>query len=201
MRHLGKSVVLVVSGAFLSGGTVSADPDRNHNLGRKYEQNDRDCGNSRKCRGPGNSAKRYDRHDVHRPHYVDNRRHHWERDRDYRRNTNIEVRISTYPIYINTDRSHRYQYRTPPRRVIAYDYRPYYREYGVASNPGHSVGYVADNTRGAWNDNRPTYDVAPQHIDNEYCREYYTEADVQGQTRQVYGTACMQPDGSWKIIN
>lgn len=33
-----------------------------------------------------------------------------------------------------------------------------------------------------------------------YCREYQTTIVVGGQTEQAYGTACQQPDGSWKVI-
>ena len=32
-----------------------------------------------------------------------------------------------------------------------------------------------------------------------YCREYQQEITVGGQKQQSYGTACRQPDGSWKI--
>lgn len=35
----------------------------------------------------------------------------------------------------------------------------------------------------------------------EYCREYQTEITVGGQNETGYGTACQQPDGSWKVIN
>lgn len=35
----------------------------------------------------------------------------------------------------------------------------------------------------------------------EYCREYQTTATVGGKTEQAYGTACRQPDGSWKVVN
>jgi len=31
------------------------------------------------------------------------------------------------------------------------------------------------------------------------CREYTMEALIGGQKEEVYGTACRQPDGSWKI--
>ncbi|WP_018175741.1 RT0821/Lpp0805 family surface protein [Thioalkalivibrio sp. AKL8] len=31
------------------------------------------------------------------------------------------------------------------------------------------------------------------------CREYTIDAVIGGQTEQVYGTACRQPDGSWRI--
>lgn len=33
------------------------------------------------------------------------------------------------------------------------------------------------------------------------CREYQTTATVGGQTRNVYGTACLQPDGAWRIVD
>lgn len=33
------------------------------------------------------------------------------------------------------------------------------------------------------------------------CREYTVDGKVGGKTEQVYGTACRQPDGSWKIQN
>ena len=32
------------------------------------------------------------------------------------------------------------------------------------------------------------------------CREYTVEAIIGGKKEQVYGTACRQPDGSWKNI-
>jgi surface antigen len=33
------------------------------------------------------------------------------------------------------------------------------------------------------------------------CREYTMEAMVGGRSERVYGTACRQPDGSWRIQN
>ncbi|QOC24102.1 hypothetical protein IC757_08385 [Wenzhouxiangella sp. AB-CW3] len=33
------------------------------------------------------------------------------------------------------------------------------------------------------------------------CREYTLDAQIGGQTEQVYGTACRQADGSWKILD
>jgi len=32
-----------------------------------------------------------------------------------------------------------------------------------------------------------------------YCREFQQNITVQGRNQQAYGTACQQPDGSWKI--
>jgi surface antigen len=37
--------------------------------------------------------------------------------------------------------------------------------------------------------------------DGQYCREYAQTIEVGGQTEQAYGTACRQPDGTWKIVN
>jgi surface antigen len=33
------------------------------------------------------------------------------------------------------------------------------------------------------------------------CREYTIDAVVGGRVEQVYGTACRQPDGSWRVQN
>jgi surface antigen len=34
-----------------------------------------------------------------------------------------------------------------------------------------------------------------------YCREYQQTVVVGGQQQSGYGTACRQPDGSWKVVN
>ncbi|MEZ4599719.1 MAG: RT0821/Lpp0805 family surface protein [Syntrophotaleaceae bacterium] len=34
----------------------------------------------------------------------------------------------------------------------------------------------------------------------QYCREYYQTVIIGGAEQQAFGTACRQPDGSWKII-
>jgi surface antigen len=34
---------------------------------------------------------------------------------------------------------------------------------------------------------------------NGYCREFTQQVTVAGKTQNAYGTACRQPDGSWKI--
>ncbi len=34
-----------------------------------------------------------------------------------------------------------------------------------------------------------------------YCREYQTTVTVGGETQDAFGTACQQPDGSWKIVS
>ena len=39
-----------------------------------------------------------------------------------------------------------------------------------------------------------------QTSQGQYCREYLQEVVINGKLQQAYGTACRQPDGSWKII-
>jgi surface antigen len=34
-----------------------------------------------------------------------------------------------------------------------------------------------------------------------YCREYQAKATVGDRVEETYGTACRQPDGSWKLMN
>ncbi len=34
----------------------------------------------------------------------------------------------------------------------------------------------------------------------EYCREYSQTINVGGQDERAYGTACRQPDGTWKVV-
>jgi surface antigen len=40
-----------------------------------------------------------------------------------------------------------------------------------------------------------------QTASGQYCREYQQTVIIDGQQHQAYGTACRQPDGSWKIVN
>lgn len=47
--------------------------------------------------------------------------------------------------------------------------------------------------------------ITPQpsftNTDGQYCREYQQSVTIAGKPETAYGTACRQPDGSWKIIN
>ena len=50
----------------------------------------------------------------------------------------------------------------------------------------------------------PTAYAQPTYVDNNtghYCREYSQRTQIGTQTQESYGTACMQPDGSWRIIS
>lgn len=45
----------------------------------------------------------------------------------------------------------------------------------------------------------PVRDGRDSHT-GAYCREYQTSVTVGGRKQAAYGTACQQPDGSWKVI-
>jgi len=54
-----------------------------------------------------------------------------------------------------------------------------------------------------WNNDRGAYSVTPTETvtttSGQYCREYIAKSTVGGEPVQTYGTACRQPDGSWKL--
>jgi surface antigen len=70
-----------------------------------------------------------------------------------------------------------------------------------AALDGNSVGQPA-----YWQNQRSgaTYRVTPvKNVNvngNRYCREYRTTVDIAGKKQQMYGTACRQPDGTWKAV-
>jgi surface antigen len=35
----------------------------------------------------------------------------------------------------------------------------------------------------------------------QYCREYQQTITISGERHQTYGTACRQPDGTWRIVS
>jgi surface antigen len=46
---------------------------------------------------------------------------------------------------------------------------------------------------------RPTHTY--QNAQKQPCREYVTEAMIGGKKEKMYGKACRQADGSWKVAN
>ena len=42
-----------------------------------------------------------------------------------------------------------------------------------------------------------TREQSPQE---SYCREFQRDVIIDGKPERAYGTACLQPDGSWKIV-
>jgi surface antigen len=51
-------------------------------------------------------------------------------------------------------------------------------------------------------DNGNQYSVKPTrtyYVAEQPCREYITHAVIGGKTQQIYGKACRQADGSWRV--
>lgn len=93
---------------------------------------------------------------------------------------------------------------------------------GAGAFIGNRIGHSMDETdrlkaQEALNDNRVgqsstwknpdngnTYTVTPTKTykkDNTYCREFTQTATIADKPQQIYGTACRQPDGTWKVVN
>lgn len=87
-----------------------------------------------------------------------------------------------------------YGHYPPPRHTT---YAPAYSTlYEETYEPSYVMTYYT-----------PNYVAPPApppaiYIDNSsgsYCREYSQQVRIGNQIQESYGTACMQPDGSWKI--
>lgn len=98
----------------------------------------------------------------------------------------------------------RYQQQYQPRQ----QYQPQRRNY--------SMDYSYDTRRVPYSQPRyyqpqPRYRQQPQIVwqqpqqrvvrNSRYCREFQTEVIVAGYPQPAYGTACRQPDGSWKVTS
>ena len=91
--------------------------------------------------------------------------------------------------------------------------------WGRGHHDRHSSGYVSfdfySQPEPIYIEPQPVYYEQPQYIPapapyapynnapqaGSYCREYNTTTRVNGRYQPSYGTACMQPDGSWQIQN
>jgi surface antigen len=45
------------------------------------------------------------------------------------------------------------------------------------------------------------YSSSPSSSSEQPCREYITNAVIGGKSQQIYGKACRQADGSWKVAS
>jgi surface antigen len=72
---------------------------------------------------------------------------------------------------------------------------------------GQALEHAPDGKNIMWNEpeDGSRYQVTPvetyQDNGGRYCREYQTVSVVGGRTQETYGTACRQPDGSWRLMN
>lgn len=76
----------------------------------------------------------------------------------------------------------------------------------MQQNAQYALEYSPSNQPTAWRnpDTGNHGSVTPvetyQTSTGQYCREYHQTIWIAGEQQQAYGTACRQPDGSWKII-
>ena len=93
--------------------------------------------------------------------------------------------------------------RYPSPRVVYVDPPAYYRP-----APMYVERYVAApryrESRVRWRDYEPERYRPGRDIDytqpQEHCREYQSNVSGGGLPQPAYGIACLQPDGTWKII-
>lgn len=69
---------------------------------------------------------------------------------------------------------------------------------------GQTLEYAGDRETIKWQnpDSGIQYEVTPTktfRADQNYCREYTRTATIAGKPQTVYGKACRQPDGTWRI--
>lgn len=105
--------------------------------------------------------------------------------------------VPVYPVY-------RHHHRPPP--VVVYGAPPPAVVYAPAPPPAvvyapappPAVVYApAPSTGLSANPASPVY-TAPN---GQTCREYQTTVIVDRVAQPAYGTACLQPDGSWRTVN
>lgn len=70
---------------------------------------------------------------------------------------------------------------------------------------GQTLERAPDGRTVTWQDpGGGSYEVTPLRTvqsGERYCREYRTEARVDGELRRVFGTACRDEAGAWRIVN
>lgn len=68
-----------------------------------------------------------------------------------------------------------------------------------------ALQHLPDQRSIAWmGDDGDNYRIVPvksYRSSGRYCREYQAVAVVGGRRQQTYGTACLQPDGQWEIVD
>lgn len=81
-------------------------------------------------------------------------------------------------------------YYAPPRVVVVQPPPAYY-------SPPPPVVYAPQYGQLSAVPASPVY----QAPNGQYCREYQAGVTVSGQVQPSYGTACLMPDGAWRVVN
>jgi hypothetical protein len=82
----------------------------------------------------------------------------------------------------------------------------YYEPYPYA--PAYAYPPVYEPPYGSYDDGPMYYDddsyeySSPDRSSSDsYCREFQTSIVIDGRAERAFGTACLQPDGSWAVVN
>lgn len=70
---------------------------------------------------------------------------------------------------------------------------------GLENNAIGRPAYWQNSKTGASYTVTPTKNISLNN--NPYCREYRSVVNIGDKQQQLYGTACRQPDGSWKVMD
>jgi hypothetical protein len=81
--------------------------------------------------------------------------------------------------------------------------------YGYYDPYPYAPGYAYPPAYGPYDYDEPMYyddgayeSSSPYRSDDgSYCREFQTTIVIDGRPERAFGTACMQPDGSWAVVN
>lgn len=75
-----------------------------------------------------------------------------------------------------------------------------YNERHYAPYPYYEQRYYAPTRTIIVEQPPQVYYVQPRQV-QPYCREFTQVINVGGYLQNAYGTACLQPDGSWEVVN
>lgn len=107
--------------------------------------------------------------------------------------TSVSVGIGVGPVFPAYGYYHPYRYYAPPPPVVQYYAPPPV----VYAPPPPVVQYYAPPAAVSADPAGPVY----YSRSGQQCREYQSRAMVGGRSQPVYGTACLQSDGTWRIVN
>ncbi len=71
---------------------------------------------------------------------------------------------------------------------------------------GYALDRLPDGQTAIWTnpETQQQYGITPvktfKNKDDQYCREYNASIKINDAQQQTYGTACLQPDGSWRVL-
>ena len=76
------------------------------------------------------------------------------------------------------------------------------RDYALQQALEHNESGYSNDWYNPDSGNSGTINPQPayQEDNGQYCREYTQTVNIAGEDQQMYGRACRQPDGSWKVL-